>query len=98
MSGRSWYFEAEDDIDERNEEIGKAFVASLKTEPQPIVKTMAVAKLYTHENGQISLFEEVPKAQRIGSTRGIEYVLIAKQGHHIIERTYVEEYGPEIED
>lgn len=104
MGGRSWYYDTEDELDERNEQLGKAFIAGLNNQsnqPTEALKSFTPMKLYTHKGGQMSFFEEISQPQvetRVGSTRAVEYVLIAKQGHHITKRTYIEEYGPELDD
>lgn len=94
---RSWYYEQEDELEDRNEAFGKAFVASRLQNQSEVVKSHVIAKLYTHKDGQLSLFEEQAQHQRVGSSRGIEYVKLTKRGDIVMERSYVEEYGPEVD-
>jgi len=97
--GRNWYEDWEDEQDEINESFGRDFVANYqKTEQQQIIKNEVVAKLYTHKNGQISLFKELAPTQRIGSNRGIEYIRLSKRDEAVKVRKYVEEYVPELEN
>lgn len=93
---RNWYQEQEDEMEDRNESFGRAFVESLKKEQQEILKQKELAKLYTHRNGQLSLFEEiVPEHKFVGTTRGI--IKLTKRDYGFSEE-YIEEYGPEFED
>ena len=102
---RNWYQEQEDDMDERNESFGRDFVSSFMKKEEPkekpkkeILKQNIVAKIYTHKNGQLSFFEDIPSYEKIGTNRGVEYIKYSKRGEPVKERGYIEEYLPELED
>lgn len=98
--GRNWYQDMEDELEERNEAIGRAFIAANKPE---LLKQEPVKE--STESLQLSLFEEAEQAEkksgikegRVGSTRGTEYILLSKRGRPVKVR-YEEGYGPEVED
>ena len=95
--GNNWYNDWEDEHDEINQSFGRDFVQGHLKEQQSVVKNSIVAKLYTHQSGQISFFEEKPHL-RVGSTRGVEYVLLSKRDEPVKVRQYIEEYIPENEN
>ena len=55
---RSWYLEAEDEIDDRNESFGRDYVERMN---KCITKSNTLTKLHTYEGGQLSLFEPIQK-------------------------------------
>lgn len=93
-----WYENWEDENEDANEAFGRDFVKCHLKEQQEKIKNEVVAKLYTLKNGQISLFEELKPSQRIGTNRGVEYVKLSKRDDAVIERRYVEEYLPELDE
>lgn len=97
MAGRSWYYDIEDDLEERNEAMGRAFVSDLNQEKKPVIKTDDALKLFEYKDGQLSMFEE-PISYKVGTTRGYEYIQYAKREDPVKVMGYAEEYIPEIEN
>lgn len=94
---RNWYQEMEDDMDERNEAIGRAFVAAKNLQVQNEIK-----KEIPITPTQISIFGEdqtkEEKPNRVGTNRGYEYVRLVKGDPSIRIMRYEEEYVPELDD
>lgn len=94
---RNWYQEVEDDMDERNEAIGRAFVAAKNLQTQKENKE----EIFKNPT-QMSIFgdEETSKKQsnRVGTNRGVEYVRLIKDDPSVRIMRYEEEYVPELDD
>ena len=96
--GKNWYQDLEDDLDERNEAIGRAFVAANNPElvtkdPEPARSEPVQLSIFGDEEKEVK--EKHPKQGRVGSTRGTEYILLTKRGQPVRVR-YEEGYGPEL--
>lgn len=96
MAG-NWYQEMEDDLEDRNEAIGRAFVAARNRQMQEENEKKITAK-----TEQVSILEKEnsskTKQNRVGTNRGVEYVRFVKRDPSVKVMRYEEEYVPELDD
>lgn len=96
MAG-NWYQEMEDDLEDRNEAIGRAFVAARNRQMQEESEKKITAK-----TEQVSILEKEnsskTKQNRVGTNRGVEYVRFVKRDPSVKVMRYEEEYVPELDD
>ena len=96
MAG-NWYQEMEDDLEVRNEAIGRAFVAARNRQMQEENEKKITAK-----TEQVSILEKEnsskTKQNRVGTNRGVEYVRFVKRDPSVKVMRYEEEYVPELDD
>ena len=98
MAG-NWYLEQELEREDRNESFGQDFIKWRLEEQDKILKSQQMAKIYTHKNGQLSLFEEVvPQHRYAGTTRGMLKITKREDKAEYGVAGYMEGYGPEVEN
>lgn len=106
---RSWYFDSEEELEDRNEAIGRAYHQQYleqqrKEQEEAMLKSQKLNSLYVHQDGQVSLFEEnlrpaiiKKQAQKaISHCPRITPVKVAKRNKNV-SKLFIEGFEAEVE-